>query len=157
MSAVGPIVLFEVGDSRYGIDIQSIVEVVSMVALTPIPSLSEGAAAQAAVAGLVDVRGQVMPVLDLRLLFGRVAAQATTLTRIMISTLGEESVGLVVDSVYGVVEPVQENVSPVDRKGNPGAMEVITHVYRDSDGLVLIVGLEKLLAGLDLRVIDRGR
>jgi len=156
MMSVGQFVVFRLANSRYGIEIRSLVEVVNMVALTPVPTALGGRAPRRAAAGLINVRGVIMAVFDLRSLFELSSISPTNATRILIVKAGERSMGLIVDAVAGVVDPAMGDVNEVesDRGRVPGTSEALTHVYQVPDGLVLIIDVDRLLADVDVNVSD---
>ncbi len=155
MSSIGQFVSFGVGSSRYGIDIRSLLEVINMVALTPVPCRPERPGQRPAPAGLVNVRGQVLPVLSMRSLLALPDAAPTSTTRILLVRSETDLVGLIVDSVEGVVDPEPERLSAVESKAGGGGDEVLSHVYRTESGLILLLDVASLLRSANLVEIGR--
>jgi purine-binding chemotaxis protein CheW len=157
VKSIGQFVAFRLASSRYGIEIRSLVEVVNMVALTPVPSALEAGTGKGRVAGLLNMRGVILRVFDLRALFGLTPSEPTSSTRILIVKTGERSVGLIVDAVEGVVDPQPGDVSEMKTGSAKGASAsgALTHVYQIPDGLVLIVDVDLLLADVEIGTIDQ--
>ncbi len=132
-------VLFKVGTSEYGIPALQVAQMESWTGVTPIP----GAAAH--VAGIVQVRGRVVPVVDLRVRFGAPVSEATSETRLVIVHLGERQVALLVDGAREVVRLSSAQVQappPMLTAQSAGLVRAIAHVGTrmvmlvDADGLV---------------------
>ncbi len=101
-------VLFTVAGTRYVVPAASVLHMVSYSESTPIPGAAEF------VAGLVQIRGRVVPVVDLRARFGQPPAEPTLDSRVVVVQVGERTVGLLVDSAREVVQ-----IAPVDFKPPP--------------------------------------
>lgn len=155
MTGTGPFVAFGVGSSRYGIDLRSLVEVINMVALTPVPGRPERPGSRPSLAGLINVRGQVLPVLSMRSLLALPDAAPTSSTRILLVRAEADLVGLVVDSVEGVIAPEAGSLAPVESKAGSESDEVLSHVYRAEAGLILLLDVPRLLRTAALVEIGR--
>jgi purine-binding chemotaxis protein CheW len=99
-------VLFTVAGTRYVVPAASVLHMESYTESTPIPG------AAPFVAGLVQIRGRVVPVVDLRARFGLPAAEPTLDSRVVVVQLGERTVGLLVDSAREVVHIAPELFKP---------------------------------------------
>jgi len=99
-------VLFTVAGTRYVVPADSVLHMESYSESTPIP----GAASY--VVGLVQIRGKVVPVVDLRARFGMPAIEPTLDSRVVVVHLGERTVGLLVDSAREVVTIAPEDFKP---------------------------------------------
>ncbi|MBI4864371.1 MAG: chemotaxis protein CheW [Candidatus Riflebacteria bacterium] len=157
MTPLGQFVAFTVGGRSYGIEIRSLVEVVNMVALTPVPLISEGAGRHRSTAGLLNVRGHVLPVFDLRILLAVPVEGPTTASRILIVRGPGLEAGLIVDSVEGVIDPRAENLGAVDKKTSSKMQAVLTNVYVERDRLVLIMDVDRLLDVVYPEVSESGQ
>ncbi len=126
-------VCFDVGGQRYGVPILSVQEVLRAAQIEPVP----GAGAQ--VLGVINLRGSIVTVLDLRARLGLGAASAGTDTRIVILDHGGESVGLLVDRVADVRKIVDAAVKPAPDVGAAGSAVRAHGLYtRDGDLLTLL-------------------
>lgn len=99
-------VLFKVGSAEYALPARQVSQMESFVGATRIP----GAAPH--VAGIVQVRGRVVPVIDLRVKFGLEAVPPTQNSRLVVTQIGDRQVALLVDGAREVIRLSPENVRP---------------------------------------------
>ncbi|MBI3889995.1 MAG: chemotaxis protein CheW [Candidatus Wallbacteria bacterium] len=151
MTQASSFVAFTIAGTRYGIDVGGLTEVVNMVALTPVPESPARASGRKTVAGLVNVRGRVLPVISLRALLSLPETAPTLATRILIVRSRSESVGLIVDAVQGVLAPEPERLTRVQpRVAGEGGSDVLSAIYQEPDGMVLLLDMEALLGHADI-------
>jgi purine-binding chemotaxis protein CheW len=107
--------------------------------------------------GLTDVRGQSVPIIDLRLRLGMAAHVADDATRILVVDLpasgrdgGALVLGLVVDKVLDVADFTQSSIEDIPDFGGTWQADTIQAVMRRSDGFVLLLDIAGVLAGADL-------
>jgi len=100
------VLAFSLGDEEYALDILRIREIIKLRPVTEVPR------APAFIMGIISVRGQVLPVMDLRLRLKLRARPPTTSSRILIATREGEAQGLLVDKVSQVVRMRDEEVEP---------------------------------------------
>ena len=100
------IVVLDLGGEAYGVEIGRVEEIIRMQPITRIPN------GPAFIEGVTNLRGRVIPVLDLRKRFGLPASAPTRRSRIVVGELGEHTVGLVVDGVSEVLLVSSEAVEP---------------------------------------------
>jgi len=136
-------VLFHLAATTYALDIAGVQEIIPMPALTHVPLSVQF------IVGITNLRGAVVPVLDLRQRCGLPAAEATPATRVMVVQYGDRNLGLIVDGVEEVI------TLPAS------AMEPVASMVQDSRGEQLVAGVarldQRLLLLLDLaRVIPSG-
>jgi purine-binding chemotaxis protein CheW len=91
------LVVFELGDERYGLDIATVYEIIRHQPITAVPQ------APAFVEGVINLRGRIIPVVDLRDRFGMAAGDLTKASRIVVCEAAGTRVGLVVDGVSEVL------------------------------------------------------
>lgn len=138
MSGTVNLFLLRLDDRRYALRLAAVTRVVRMVAITPLPK------APAAVLGLVNVQGEVLPVIDLRACFGHPLREPDPQDTLVLADAGERSVAVAVDGVYGVREFQQEAV--VTEKELPQHPEYVEGVVKLADGLVLVCDLDRIVA-----------
>jgi purine-binding chemotaxis protein CheW len=134
-------VICKVGDAEYAIPADDVFQMEAFNGATPVPG------APAYVTGLVQVRGQVIPVLDLRLRFGLAAQAATLESRIVVMKLGERLIGILVDSAREV-----QNIAAESFKIPPGIVAVqsagfVKSVAQLKDRIVMLLDSEKVIGG----------
>lgn len=146
-------VTFQLGENIYGIDINSVVEIINMVALTPVPSVHQSNKKRKVIAGLVNLRGKVIPVLNMRTLFDMTEDEYTVSTRIIIVKANTDSFGLIVDSVIDVEEVNSEYLDAIDTKDSESDYEFLSGIYRNNENLILLIDIEKTLNRQQFRII----
>ena len=97
----GRFLSFNIGDSLYGIELPYVIEIVSMQQITVVPSLPHY------ILGIMNLRGKVVPVIDVRLKLQQELRPYDDKTCIIITQIEEMQVGLIVDSVAEVLSSVQ--------------------------------------------------
>lgn len=151
MADVLQLVSFNLDAEAFGVDIAVVQEIVRMPEITRVPR------APAFVEGVVNLRGKIIPVVDLRKRFGLKLSEATKGTRIIVVTIGGRTVGMIVDAVSEVlrldadsIEPTPEMVSsPIDASFLRGIAKLEGRLLILLDlGLVLDAKETEALAGV---------
>jgi purine-binding chemotaxis protein CheW len=135
------ILIFKIAEQRFAISIAKVVETVRAVAVTPLP---EGLPA---IEGVINYRGRLAVVLDLRALFGLPATSLSTHHHFVIARTGERLLALHVDRAEQVLEVGDLPLEKADQE-LPRA-PLIAGVAKLPDGLVLIPDLAKILAAAE--------
>ena len=129
---------FSLADQQYALHLDSVDKAVRAVEVTPLPK------APKIVLGVVDVRGRIFPVLNIRKRFGIPDKKIDLTDQLIIARARRRTVVLLVDSVSGVIERSEQKVTKAE-KIVPG-MEYIEGVTRFEDGMLLIHDLDKFLS-----------
>jgi len=109
----GKYLTFLVGDVGYGIEISYVVEIISVQEITLVPHT------HAYVKGIINLRGTVVPVIDMGMRFGQVEVEYTDKTCIIVLSMDEMSVGILVDGVQDVSNIDDESIQePPTTTGN---------------------------------------
>ena len=106
MAADVQLVIFKLANEDYGLPINKVQEINRMVAITKLPHAPEF------MEGIINLRGRVIPVLDLRKRFGMGAHEYKDDTRIMVTDVSGQTVGLIVDAVHEVVKMPGDCIEP---------------------------------------------
>lgn len=132
------LVVFSLAGEDFGVPIAQVREINRLVPITAVPK------APPSVLGIINLRGHVIPVLSLRERFGFARSESDEATRIVVSDIGEGTVGFVVDAVTEVlrmddsaVEPAPESVAGVDAAFIKGIGKV-------DERLIIVLDLEKV-------------
>lgn len=133
-------VLFRVGDVEYAVPASDVLQMESFDGATPIPN------APPYVAGIVQVRGRVVPVVDLRVRFGLPAAPRTLDTRVVVAQHGDRVVGLLVDLAREVARLDPEQLKPPPQMVVAHSGGMVRAIGQHATRMVMLVDLEKLLA-----------
>ncbi len=136
---VGRYLSFNIGESLYGIELQYIIEIVSMEQITVVPSLPNY------ILGIMNLRGKVVPVIDIRLKLNQEPRPFDEKTCIIITQIDEMQVGLIVDSVAEVLSSAQtEKMAPPDMPAS--GENYISSIMHFEDKVVLCLDCEKFFS-----------
>ena len=131
------IVVFTIDELLYALPLNSVVRVIHVVEITPLPKAPE------IISGIINVRGQIIPVIDVRKRFGLASREITPADQLILADTGKRQVAILVDTVTGLkdITPRQH----VEIKETLPFAEYISGVAKIEDGLILIYDLEKFL------------
>jgi len=132
-------VTFRLDGETYGINVMQVQEVLRYTEVAPVPG------APSYVLGIINLRGNVVAVIDTRQRFGLVTEEITDNTRIVIIETEMNVVGILVDSVAEVVYLRQSEMEKTPNVGSDEASRFIQGVCHKNDELLILVELEKLL------------
>jgi len=134
----GEYLTFRVGGEEYGVDIQAVQEIRCYEAPTRLPG------APSFVRGVVNLRGVIVPVMDLRLRLDCPQVHYTQFTVVIVLAVRRRTVGVVVDAVSGVNDLAADAILPPP--GLEGAdSDFITAIAGDGDRMLMLVDMERLL------------
>ena len=134
------LVVFRVGAERYGLPIAEVREIDRIQPITKVPQ------ALAFVEGVINVRGAIIPVIDLARRFGLAPTVADRQTRIIIASLCDQSVGFIVTAVNEVVDLPVESVGPPPPLMFDPSMRFITGMARVGVTLISILSIDRILS-----------
>ncbi|MCH7714259.1 MAG: purine-binding chemotaxis protein CheW [Chloroflexi bacterium] len=141
------LVVFDLATEAYGVDISSVREIIRMQDITQVPRTPEF------VKGVIDLRGRVIPVVDLRKLFGFDAEDATMSTRIVVVDIAGQDIGVVVDAVNEVLRISADAVeAPSSVITTPGS-DFLIGIVKLPTRLIIFLDLEQALSEIDTAVI----
>lgn len=132
-------VVFRLEGQMYGAPIEVVREVNYMTSVTRLPNTPEY------VDGVMDLRGEILPVIDLRRRLGLPTRPADNDTRLMILSLGDRSSALVVDGVDQVVTLNDAEITPPDTHVTLSGQDYVAGVARTADRLLVILNLDQLM------------
>ena len=132
-------VVLDVGDESYGIPVKQVREIVRVPPITRVPN------GPSFLEGVINLRGQVIPVMDLRKHLGIHGTTETRRSRVVVSELGRHTVGLMVDAVSEVVMISTADIEPPPAIIANGNDSQIRGVARLGDRLVLFLDLDRVL------------
>lgn len=131
-------VVFSLGDEWYGVDIFQVREIIRVPPVTKIPGAPYWAE------GVINLRGGVIPVIDLRKRFGMEKGEESAERRIVVSELGNQTVGMVVDGVSEVLEVDEAEIDPPSEYVMTVDSQYITGIVK-REKLIILLDLEKVL------------
>jgi len=133
------LVSFKLDEIEYGIDILSVHEILRIPEITRLPNTPEY------IKGVINLRGNVIPVVDIRLRFGMQQVALTELSRIIVVEIGEKLVGLLVDNVYQVIRLSRSRIDEPHDLIEGISTEFISGIGRLQDRLIVILRLDNIL------------
>ncbi len=135
---------FRLGQEEYGIDILKVQEIRGYETPTRI------AQAPAFIKGVTNLRGTIVPIVDMRLRFACARADYDTFTVVIILNLRDRVVGIVVDSVSDVMELAAENIRPAPDVDSAIDAACIRGLGSVGDRMLILLDIEKLMSGVDM-------
>ena len=141
------LVTFSIGEEEFGVDILKVQEIIRTMEITKVPR------AQPFVEGVINLRGKVIPIIDLRRRFGLASKTHDKHTRIIVIEMDIMIVGFVVDSVSEVLRIPASTVEPPPPVVAGVESEYISGVGKLEDRLLILLDLNKLLSREDLETL----
>lgn len=138
--AVTQWVTFSLEDEIYGIDVMRVQEVLPMSEIAPVPG------APPYVLGIINLRGNVVTVIDTRMRFGLTPRESDAGNRIVVTEAGDQVAGILVDSVAEVTHVQETAVDTAPNVGNEESSRYIHGVVSRDDGLLILVDVNRLLS-----------
>jgi purine-binding chemotaxis protein CheW len=134
------VVTFALGSEEYGVDIAQVQEINRMVTITKVPRAPQF------MEGVINLRGRLIPVIDLRTRFGMSRSERTKDTRIVVTEIGTKRVGMVVDSVSEVLRiPVEQIEDAPDLIAGVDT-EYIRGVGKMGERLIIMLDLGRVIS-----------
>ena len=137
---------FQIGKEVFGIEIKHVTEIVGIQVITEIPDMPEF------IRGVINLRGRVIPIVDVRLRFHMPFRDYDDRTCVIVVTHDEHAVGLVVDTVNEVAVIPEQDRCPPPRAGGACSGRFVQAMGKVGDKVKILLDLQKLLddEGLDL-------
>jgi purine-binding chemotaxis protein CheW len=139
MQSANEFLTFRLGAEEYGIDILKVQEIRSWEKPTAIAS------APAFIKGVIDLRGAIVPIFDLRLRFGLAEARYDRATVVIILNLAQRVIGIVVDAVSDVVALAAQQIRPAPQLGASLDVRFITGLGAIGERMLILTDIEQLM------------
>lgn len=143
------VVGLRIGRETFGIPISLVREIVRVPEITAVPN------APNCVEGVINLRGKIISVIDLRKRFGDPNLELTKKTRVVVVELESRTIGLVVNSASEVLKISPSDIEPPGAVFPDGEMDYVTGVGKLKDRLIILLDLNKVLKGGELRNSDQ--
>ena len=138
------LVVFDLAAETYGVDLGSVREIIRIQEITQVPRTPDF------VEGVINLRGKVIPVIDLRKRFGFGAAEATKDSRIVVVDIGGHDIGAVVDAVTEVLRLSADAVEPPSSLITTADSEYLLGIAKLETRPIILLDLQRALAGEDM-------
>ncbi len=135
---------FEVQSEEYAVNIAYVVEIVGMQRISEVPDVPEF------IKGVINLRGKVIPVMDMRLRFGLPWHEYGERTTIIVMEMDDVPTGLVVDRVTDVLTMSPDSVAPPRHWKSDGDDSVVKGLGKREDGVSIILDVPRLLSAGDV-------
>ena len=142
------IVGLRIGTETYGIPIGVVREIVRVPEITAVPN------AQEYVEGVINLRGKIFSVMDMRKRFGESHVENDKKNRIVVVEIGSRIVGLIVNSASEVLKLSPSEIAPPNSVFLDGEVDYVTGVGKLGDRLIILLDLNKVLKSGELRRLD---
>ncbi|MFH0974650.1 MAG: chemotaxis protein CheW [Spirochaetota bacterium] len=145
------IVCFKIGKEEYGIDILKVQEILNLPKITLLPKAADF------ILGVIDLRGKILPIIDLSKRFGITSLNVSKITRAIIVKIKEKEVGLAIDSVSHVVRVESDEIElpPAIVKGISG--RYIVGIAKVNDEFVVILDIDQIFLANELNALEVSR
>lgn len=139
---------FTLGEEEYGVDILKVQEIRGYDTVTKVPN------APAFIKGVINLRGTIVPVVDLRLKFNLQRAEYNEFTVMIILNVARRIVGVVVDGVSDVMQLTPEQIRPAPEFGSGINTKFITGIGALEQRMLILMDIEKLMSSEDMALMD---
>jgi purine-binding chemotaxis protein CheW len=137
-------VTYHLDDEVYGINVMQVQEVLKLTEIAPVPGAKDY------VLGIINLRGNVVTVIDTRKRFGLMSKEQDDLSRIIVVEVGDNVVGMLVDSVAEVVYLHQSEIEASPTVSNDESSYYIQGVSNRDDTLLILIDINKFIRQEDL-------
>ena len=147
----GKYMTFKSGNEYFGLEIQYVNEIIQLQAITAIPETEDY------IKGLINLRGKVIPVVDVRLRFKQEPFEYNDRTCIIVINIKSMMVGLIVEKIAEVVEIKEDNILPPPSVGRADRVQnkYVYGIGKVGDAVKLLLDPDKLLNDEDLSVVEQ--
>ena len=140
---------FAIGDDQYGVDIMAVREIKGWSDITHLPKQPEY------VRGVLNLRGAIVPIVDLRCRFGQGLTETTPLHIVIIVQIGGRQVGLIGDRVLDIVSVDANQIQPVPRTAQGATQDFLSGLVTHDSTMIALIDLPNLLTTQDGNAADR--
>ena len=139
-SAPTQIISFAIDDDQYGVDIMAVREIKGWTAITHVPRQPES------VRGVLNLRGAIVPIIDLRCRFGQGLTDASPIHVVIIVQVGARQVGLLADRVLDIVSFDSDQVQPVPKIAQASRIDFLSGLVTVDKAMIALIDLQNLLS-----------
>ncbi|MBM2834205.1 MAG: cheW [Candidatus Brocadiaceae bacterium] len=143
-SCEGKYLTFVLCGEEYGVEILKIREIIGIMNITPVPQVP------GYIKGVINLRGKVIPVIDLRLKFGFQEAEHTNETCIIVMEVRNKLTGVIVDTVVEVINVDSGESEPAPHLGNGVDTEIIRGMAKIKEKVKILLDIDKVLGSVEI-------
>lgn len=134
---------FKIGSETFAANVKNIHSIIEYTKLTKVPEMPSF------IIGIINLQGEVLPIIDSRIKLGIPATEATTSTSIVVIDLNidgiNSKVGLLVDEVSDVIEIEDLKIEKAPATGIKFSLDIVTGVFHDGEKFILLIDILKLV------------
>jgi purine-binding chemotaxis protein CheW len=140
--AAGPsqLISFAIGDDQYGVDIMAVREIKGWTTITHLPRQPDY------VRGVLNLRGVIVPIIDLRCRFGQGLTEATPMHIVIIVHIASKLIGLLADRVLDIVSLDPSQIQPVPRVVNATRLDLLAGLVTIDTTMIALIDLQNILS-----------
>lgn len=135
---------FTLGDEHYGVEILRVQEIKGYSAVTRIPNTPP------CIKGVLNLRGTIVPIIDLRMKFGMPPTEYTMFTVIVVVVVCGRVLGIIVDAVSDVLNIAKKDIQPPPEFGTRVDLSFIQSIAKSGDKLITLLDIDRVLSDQDL-------
>jgi purine-binding chemotaxis protein CheW len=140
---------FRLGEEEYGIDIQKVQELRGYDAVTRIANAPEF------IKGVVNLRGIIVPIVDMRIKFNLGAPTYDQFTVVIVLNVAGRVIGMVVDSVSDVINLQPEQIKPAPEMGSVVQTDHLTGIGTVEERMIILVDIDRLMSSSEMGLIEQ--
>jgi purine-binding chemotaxis protein CheW len=148
-AAANEFLTFTLGAEEYGVDILKVQEIRGYGTVTRIPDAPDF------VKGVINLRGTIVPVVDMRLKFKLGKSEYNSFTVMIILNIANRVVGMVVDSVSDVVALTADQIRPAPELGSSLGAQFLTGIGALDNRMLILVDIERLMTSAEMALISQ--
>lgn len=143
------LVVMEIANERYGVDIGAVNTIIRMQEITAIPRTPDF------VEGVINLRGSIVPVIDLRKRLGVVVGDTTKASRIVVVEAADQVIGMIVDAVLETLRLANDAVEPPSPVVSSADSAYVRGVGKQGNRLVILLDLAKVLTSKEIVALGK--
>ncbi|MBT4512600.1 MAG: purine-binding chemotaxis protein CheW [Chloroflexi bacterium] len=149
----GKYLTFKLSSEEYGLEILKVKEIIGLISITQIPRTPDH------IRGVINLRGTVIPVMDLRIKFGMEAIESTSETCIIVVEVNQEEqtvrMGILVDSVSEVLDIASSEIEDTPEFGSEVNTDFIQAMGKTRDRVIMLLEINEVLSGDDITLANK--
>jgi purine-binding chemotaxis protein CheW len=139
---------FQLGEELYGVDILRVQEIKGYTTVTKIPNTPSH------IKGVLNLRGTIVPIIELRTKFGMPTIEYTMFTVIVVVVVQEKVMGLIVDAVSDVLDIAKNDIQPAPKFGAKIDVSFLNGIGKSGDKLVALLNMDQLLSDGEVPTLE---
>ncbi|MDR4498676.1 MAG: chemotaxis protein CheW [Candidatus Scalindua sp.] len=144
----GKFLTFVLSNEEYGIEILKVREIIGIIGITPVPQTPNY------LKGVINLRGKVIPIIDLRLKFSLPEEEYTQETCIIVVEVHNAQIGVVVDKVFEVIDIKRQDLEETPQFGQEMDTNFIMGLGKVKEKIIILLDIDKVLLSEESEMID---